>query len=84
MIRVMYFARLREAVGTGEESLALPAGVRSVAALTTHLRARGPQWGEALGGRRPVLVAVNQTVAGPEAALADGDEVAYFPLVTGG
>ncbi len=84
MIRVLYFARLREAVGTGEESLALPAGVRSVAALTAHLRTRGPQWDEALGGRRPVLVAVNQTVAAPVGALADGDEIAYFPPVTGG
>lgn len=83
MIRVLYFARLREEVGTGEESLALPAGVHTVGAFTARLRARGERWDEALGGR-PVLVAVNQTLSASEGALADGDEIAYFPPVTGG
>jgi molybdopterin synthase sulfur carrier subunit len=83
VIRVLYFARLREEVGTGEESLALPAGVRTVGALTARLRTRGPRWDEALS-RRPVLVAVNQTLSASEGALADGDEIAYFPPVTGG
>jgi len=85
VIRVLYFARLREAVGTGEESLALPPGVEDVAGLTAYLRTRGPRWDEALGGGpAPVLVAVNQTVVAPRARVADGDEVAFFPPVTGG
>ncbi len=84
MIRVLYFARLREEVGIGEESLALPTGVCTVGALTARLRARGPRWDEALGRRRPMLVAVNQTLSASEGALADGDEIAYFPPVTGG
>lgn len=84
MIRVLYFARVREELGVGEESMTLPEGVRSVDALTAHLRARGPRWAGALAENRRLLVAVNQSVATAPAALNDGDEVAYFPPVTGG
>jgi molybdopterin synthase sulfur carrier subunit len=80
----MYFARLREALNTGVEDINLAAETRCIGDLVTTLRARGEPWSHEFGGRRPVMVAVNQEMAGMEHALHDGDEVAFFPPVTGG
>lgn len=82
-IRILYFAALREALGCGEESLALPAGVGSVGALRDHLAARGEPW-QRLANMKNLRAAVNQTMATPDTAIAQGDEVAFFPPVTGG
>jgi molybdopterin synthase sulfur carrier subunit len=84
VIRVCYFASLREQLGLAEEPLELPAGVADVAGLRARLRGRGGVWAEALAESRPVLCAVNQAMARPEQAVVDGDEVAFFPPVTGG
>ena len=84
MLKILYFAGLREATGSGSEELALPAGVTTVGALRAHLRARGGAWAEALGEGRRVRAAVNHDMADDAAAIADGDEVAFFPPVTGG
>lgn len=84
MIRVCYFASLREQLGRAEEPLELRAGVADVAGLRARLRERGGAWAEALAESRPVLCAVNQVMARPDQAIADGDEVAFFPPVTGG
>lgn len=82
-LKILYFASLREALGTAAESFDLPAGIATVGALRAHLVARGDPW-TALGTTRNLRAAVNQRMAGPEAAVADGDEVAFFPPVTGG
>lgn len=82
-LHVLYFASLREALGTGQEDLAVPAQVRTVADLRAHLARRGPAW-EALERNSHLRCAVNQQIAEPNAALAEGDEVAFFPPVTGG
>lgn len=81
-LRILYFAWLRERVGHAEEALALPAEVRTVAALREHLLARGPAY--AALAQPTVRVAVNQAMAGPTTPVASGDEVAFFPPVTGG
>jgi molybdopterin synthase sulfur carrier subunit len=83
-VDVLYFAGLREAVGTARESVELPAGVATAAALRAYLRARGGEWAEALAETRTLRVAVDQAMAGAEAPLRDGAEVAFFPPVTGG
>lgn len=83
-IRVRYFARLREKLGTDHEQLALPAGNADVAALCRHLAARGGVWAEELGGERPLMAAINEELKPLTASLAEGDEVALFPPVTGG
>jgi molybdopterin synthase sulfur carrier subunit len=83
MIQVLYFASLREQVGTAGEQLALEES-RTVAELRARLCVRGNPWAEALGRDQTILSAVNQQMAGPDTALADGDEVAFFPPVTGG
>lgn len=84
MITVLYFARLREALGTGSEQIALPPAVRNLGSLRALLIARGDAWAEALGPGRPVRVAVNQDMAADDTPVAEGDEIAFFPPVTGG
>ncbi|QDX81025.1 molybdopterin converting factor subunit 1 [Denitratisoma sp. DHT3] len=83
MIQILFFAGIRETLGTSREKLELPAGVATVAALRDHLVARGGAWA-ALGEHRNLRVAVNQAMVGLDSAVADGDEVAFFPPVTGG
>lgn len=83
MIDILYFASLRERVGTDREQLPLPADIATVAALTRMLAKRGGAWTEAMSDAS-LKVAVNQTMATPETPLKDGDEVAFFPPVTGG
>ncbi len=82
-VKVLYFAGLREAVGQSSEQLALSAGIGSVGQLHAHLAARGGAWA-ALARTKNLRIAVNQQMAAMDAPLKDGDEVAFFPPVTGG
>jgi molybdopterin synthase sulfur carrier subunit len=82
-VKILFFAGLREALGTASESLALPAGVVTVGALRDQLAARGEPW-VALANMKNLRVAVNQQMVGLDAPLKAGDEVAFFPPVTGG
>jgi sulfur-carrier protein len=84
MITVLYFARLREALGTGSEQFALPATVRDLEGLRALLVARGGAWEQELAPSRPIRAAVNQEMAHGDARISEGDEVAFFPPVTGG
>ena len=84
MITVMYFARLREALGKASEQIALPAGVSDLGSLRELLRQRGGAWTEELGDNKSVRAAVNQDMAHGYTRVIDGDEVAFFPPVTGG
>lgn len=83
-IHVLYFAWLRERVGQGEEQLTLPAGVATVGALVSWLSARSERHRAAFAEAALLRCAVNQDFATPEAAVHPGDEVAFFPPVTGG
>ena len=83
-VRVLFFAALREQLGTAREEIELPSGVGTVAALRSHLRGRGGAWQAALADGKLVRMAVNQDMAQPSAAIKAGDEVAFFPPVTGG
>jgi molybdopterin converting factor subunit 1 len=83
-MRILYFALLRERVGVAEESLSPPPDVRTVAELVAWLRSRSPQHDAALGDPAMVRVAVNQDYAQPGDAVQAGDEIAFFPPVTGG
>ena len=83
MIKTLYFAGLREALASAGEEIALPPTVNDVAALRAHLAARGERW-TALTKTKNLRAAVNQRMADESAAVKDGDEVAFFPPVTGG
>lgn len=84
MIKVLYFASLRERLGTGFEDLEIPEGVVSPGALADHLGRRGGAWADTFDSGQTVMMAVNQEAANADAPLNDGDEVAFFPPVTGG
>jgi molybdopterin synthase sulfur carrier subunit len=81
---VLYFARLRELLGTGSERIALPTVVRDLEGVRALLIARGGEWERELAPSRPVRAAVNQALAHGDTLVSDGDEVAFFPPVTGG
>ena len=81
---LLYFAWVRERIGRDSEEIALPANVETVAALLDWLRSRGDGYAQALEDLSVIRVAVNQEFAAPDHAVADGDEVALFPPVTGG
>lgn len=84
MLSILYFASIREKLGLSAEQLELPEGVCTVSALVDVLIAQhGPVWDDVLN-KSSVLVAVNQTVAQPTSRIKDGDEIAFFPPVTGG
>ena len=83
-LRLLYFAWLRERVGSPGEEVALPAGVTTLAGLLDWQRRRSPTHAEAFAPAARVRCAVNQEFAGPEAPVGPGDEVAFFPPVTGG
>jgi molybdopterin synthase sulfur carrier subunit len=81
VIKVLYFAYLAETLGLGAENIAQE-GFATAAELIEQLSQRGGQW-QALKADN-VLIAINQAMAKPGDSIADGDEVAFFPPVTGG
>jgi len=84
MVRLVYLARLRDALGTGTESVDLPREVGTVAALLEWLSNRGGAWKHELAPGHAVRIAVDHDMAGLETPIRPGDEVALFPPVTGG
>ena len=83
-LRLLYFAWLRERVGTAAEEVAMPEGVATVGDLVAWQRGRSPAHAAAFAAESRVRCAVNQEFATPGAPVAAGDEVAFFPPVTGG
>lgn len=83
-MRILYFAWLRTKAGLGEEEVAPPAEIATVGALVEWLKGRNPGLAEAFADMRLIRVAVNQDYAGLDHAIAAGDEIAFFPPVTGG
>jgi molybdopterin synthase sulfur carrier subunit len=77
-VTVKYFASLREILGRSEDSLEIGKGKLTVAEL----------WAKVAGKQKSlpdnVLTAINMEYVKPEATVKDGDEVAFFPPVTGG
>lgn len=85
VVRLVYLARLREAFGSGGETLRLPAeSPATVSGVLAALRARGGGYAHELAEGRAVRVAVNHAMAKAGDPVRDGDEVALFPPVTGG
>ncbi|BAO43075.1 molybdopterin converting factor subunit 1 [Thiolapillus brandeum] len=83
MIRLLYFASLKERLGSEGESL--PAdGIQTLGDLKNQLTRRGGVWKEVFSGDERVLGAVNQEMAQDDSRVKDGDEVGFFPPVTGG
>jgi sulfur-carrier protein len=80
-VRVLYFAGLRDAVGLAEEALDLPATIRTVGELADHLAERHDAYAER---RASVRLARNESFAGLDEPLVEGDVIALIPPVAGG
>ena len=87
-VKVLFFASLREQLKCGSEEIELPPEASTLGALRALLADRGGNWQSALAQTRPVRMAVNQDMVprgGANAiAIKAGDEIAFFPPVTGG
>lgn len=83
-ITIKFFASLREALQTSEESFEVPAGIHTLTQLRSHLMTRGEVWADVLAEGKAVRVALNHVMVDGSTALQDQAEVAFFPPVTGG
>ena len=80
-VKILYFAGLKERLGMPGESIDLPADIRTVGGLRDWLVGQGR---DALATAKNLRCAVNQDMAKLNSPVAEGDEVAFFPPVTGG
>lgn len=86
-MHIRYFAWLREIIGVGSEEVTMTsigASTASVMDLVAHLRASSPAHAKAFTDMTKIRVAVNCEYASLTQPLKTGDEVAFFPPVTGG
>jgi molybdopterin synthase sulfur carrier subunit len=84
MVDFLYFAWVRERIGAGGESIAIPAGIESVSTLLDWLAARSAGHAAALADRSAIRVAIDEAFVGADAPIGQPREIAIFPPVTGG
>ena len=83
-MKILYFAWVREKTGIGEETVDIPGDIRTARDLVAWLEGRGEGFAAAFADDTLVRVAVNQEYATLDEPVSPGDEVAFFPPVTGG
>lgn len=83
MIKILFFAALRERLNCEQYLLSCDGNILNVAAVLKHLQSRDSLWQQELS-RTDLLCAVNQQLVPLSTAVQDGDELAFFPPVTGG
>ena len=84
MLNIRYFASLSEQLGTRSESLEIDLDNATVRHLLDLFVARGEPWRAAFLEEDKILVALNQEISNLDSQISDGDEIAFFPPVTGG
>ncbi len=84
MIDVLYFASLREQLATAKEQYEATDQITTIGELKQQLAQRGGAWAELFNREQGLLCSVNQQMANEDAKIKSGDEVAFFPPVTGG
>jgi molybdopterin synthase sulfur carrier subunit len=83
-MKLVYFAWVRERVGLAEETVDLPATVRTVADLVTWQQGRGETYAHAFENAPFIRVAIDRRHARPDQPVAGAGEIAFFPPMTGG
>ena len=83
-IKILYFARIKEAVNYSSENIDLPIDINTVTALKNYLALRGENWANLFNGKQVVRAAINHALVDDLAVINAGDEIAFFPPVTGG
>ena len=84
MTKILYFARLRQIIGRGEEEVAVPSNVKTVSELIDFLKGRDEGVAHAFADLRIVRAAIDQSHVQLDASIAGAREIAFFPPVTGG
>ncbi len=82
MIKVLFFAQLREQLQC-DELMVAESNAQTITQLRDFLIQQYPHWAVFLSNEK-LLIALNQTVVKISQGLQSGDEVAFFPPVTGG
>ena len=83
-VNILYFAKLREAIGVEAETLEINENSK-VLDLLNFLKDRDEKWSEYFNDKKNLLrVAINQKIVDDDHSISDGDEIAIFPPVTGG
>ena len=83
-IQLRFFAALREKLGVSQESIDVPAEIKTIDDLKAYLSKRDAVWSEVLTGNRIIRCALNQEMVDSSTSLLEDAEVAFFPPVTGG
>lgn len=83
-MKLLYFAWVKQKIGVGEEVVDPPQGARTVGDIAVWLKSRGGGYAEAFADVKRLRAAVNQDHVLFTAPVGPGDEVAFFPPVTGG
>jgi len=83
VLTIVFFAQTREIIDQGSVNIEFTTQLKDLETLRLLLISKGDNWDLALQ-RDKLLVAVNQQMTGWDTELKDGDEVAFFPPVTGG
>lgn len=83
-IEILYFAYLHEQLGFDSEEAQLPTDVQTVGALRDWLIEKGEPYASAFANLKRIRAALNEELASDDAAIKEGDVVAFFPPVTGG
>ncbi|MCP3688496.1 MAG: molybdopterin converting factor subunit 1 [Gammaproteobacteria bacterium] len=84
MIKIKYFARLAESLGVKSEELDYSDQITCAADIVELLIKRDGAWRQAFCKDNTILIAINQEMGEAASLVNDGDEVAFFPPVTGG
>jgi sulfur-carrier protein len=83
-MKILYFAWMRQRIGSSAETIDLPGDVNTVNDLVGWLVGRGENYGQAFTKREVIRAAVNQEYVRFDHPVSNDDEIAFFPPVTGG
>ncbi|MCL1078065.1 molybdopterin synthase sulfur carrier subunit [Parashewanella spongiae] len=83
MINVLFFAQVRELLGCSKLSVEPSAEIHNADTLREHLARKNDKWAKVMASDK-LLVAINQELCPWDMVISDGDEIAFFPPVTGG
>ncbi len=83
-VKILYFASMRDHMLRGQDIVDLPEDVKTIRELKDYLSEQDPKLKEAFETMPRLRCSVNQDLGSDKSRVGDGDEVAFFPPVTGG
>ena len=84
MLKLRYFAWVRERIGKPEEVIEVPSNIATVGELMGWLASRGEEYAHAFKNLNVIRAAIDQKHVQPDAAIKGAGEIAFFPPMTGG